>query len=125
MGKISWKKEFTKEVIARFAAGEGIEAIAEWAGCEQWEIEAVLKENAVAMQEAFNRVEALGGAKAGSGGTAGIAGALHRIAAAVERIAEAQEKGAKEMKEAVGGVRASVMAAFADGAMEGTRDAEK
>lgn len=125
MEKIRWKKEFVKEVVARFASGESIEAIAAWAGCETWEIEEVLKENAAAMQEAFNRTEALGGAKAGSGDTAGIAGALHRIAAAVERIAEAQEKGAKEMKEAVGGVRASVMAAFADRAMEGTRDAEK
>ena len=88
MEKIRWKKAFVTEVASRFASGECIEAIAAWAGCEEREIEAALKENAAAIQAAFDRTEALGGAKAGSGDTAGIAGALHRIAAAVERIAE-------------------------------------
>ena len=64
MEKIRWKKAFVTEVASRFASGECIEAIAAWAGCEEREIEAVLKENAAAMQEAFDRTEALGGTKA-------------------------------------------------------------
>lgn len=98
MARGNWEPELVAEIAAQFAAGATIGNIAEWAGCAEWEIELVLKENAAAMQAAFDRTEPLGGTKTGHKGTKGIEGASG-IANALRRIAVAMEKIAEELRD--------------------------